>query len=56
MRRLTILDNADSLQDLGGLRSNGLEALSGDRTGDYSMRINRQWRIFLLGGGEDRTT
>lgn len=45
MRWLTILDNADSLQDLAGLRSNRLEALSGDRAGDYSIRITRQWRI-----------
>lgn len=44
-RRLTLLDNAAALQDLGGLPSNRLEALSGDRRGQYSIRINRQWRI-----------
>ena len=44
-RRLTVLDNAASLQDLAGLPSNRLEALFGDRTGQYSIRINRQWRI-----------
>ena len=44
-RRLTILDNAQSLQDLAHLRSNRLEALSGDRAGQYSIRINQQWRI-----------
>ncbi len=44
-RRLTFLDNAESLQDLAGLRSNRLELLSGSRTGQYSIRINRQWRI-----------
>ncbi len=44
-RRLTYLDSADSLQDLAGLRSNRLEALSGDRVGQYSIRVNRQWRI-----------
>ena len=44
-RRLTVLDNATSLQDLAGLPSNRLESLSGDRTGQYSIRINRQWRI-----------
>ena len=32
-RRLTVLDNAASLQDLAGLPSNRLEAFSGDRTG-----------------------
>lgn len=44
-RRLTVLDNAESLQDLAGLPSNRLEALSGNREGQYSIRINRQWRI-----------
>ena len=44
-RRLTLLDNAATLQDLAGLPSNRLEALSGDRAGQYSIRINRQWRI-----------
>jgi proteic killer suppression protein len=44
-RRLEILDAANSLQDLRGLRSNRLEALKGDRKGQYSIRINKQWRI-----------
>lgn len=44
-RRLTILDSAVSLHDLSALRSNHLESLSGDRAGQYSIRINRQWRL-----------
>lgn len=52
IRRLTILDNAESLRDLAGLRSNRLEALSGDRAGEYSIRINRQWRICFRWGAE----
>ena len=44
-RRLTVLDNAASLQDLSGLPSNRLERLSGNRAGQYSIRVNRQWRI-----------
>lgn len=44
-RRLAYLDSAESLQDLAALPSNRLEALRGDRTGWYSIRINRQWRI-----------
>ena len=44
-RRLTVLDNAASLQDLTGLRGNRLESLSGDRAGQYSVRVNSQWRI-----------
>ena len=50
-RRLTVLDNAESLRDLAGLPSNRLESLSGDRAGRYSIRINRQWRICF--GWED---
>ena len=44
-RRLAVLDNATSLRDLAALRSNRLEALSGDRRGQHSIRIYRQWRI-----------
>ena len=44
-RRLTILDSADALRDLAGLRSNQLEVLFGDRAGQHSIRINDQWRI-----------
>jgi proteic killer suppression protein len=44
-RRLEFLDAANSLQDLGHIRSNRLEALKGDRKGQYSIRINKQWRI-----------
>jgi toxin HigB-1 len=44
-RRLAILNAAVSLEDLRGLRSNRLEALRGDRAGQYSIRINDQWRV-----------
>lgn len=44
-KRLRILDAAVSLRDLAQLPSNRLEALSGDRKGQYSIRINQQWRI-----------
>lgn len=42
--RLEQLDAATSLRDLA-LPGNRLEALKGDRQGQYSVRINRQWRI-----------
>jgi toxin HigB-1 len=42
--RLDQLDSAMSLQDLD-LPGNRLEALKGDRKGQYSIRINDQWRI-----------
>lgn len=44
-RRLAILNAATSLDDLRVMRSNRLEALRGDRAGQYSIRINQQWRI-----------
>ena len=44
-RRLTYLDNAESLQDLMNLPSNRFKALGGNRKGQYSIRINQQWRI-----------
>lgn len=50
VRRLTVLDSAESLEDLASLPSNRLEALMGDRAGEFSIRINRQWRICFLWG------
>jgi proteic killer suppression protein len=48
------LDGAESLQDLRALRSNRLEALKGDRAGQFSIRINDQWRIcFAWPDGDD---
>jgi len=44
-RRLEILEAAMSLVDLKALRSNRLEVLKGNRAGQYSIRINMQWRI-----------
>jgi len=44
-KRLRVLDAARSLGDLAALNSNRLEALRGDRKGQYSIRINDQWRI-----------
>lgn len=44
-KRLEILDAATSLDNLRMLRSNRLESLKGNRTGQYSIRVNNQWRI-----------
>jgi proteic killer suppression protein len=44
-KRLEILEAATSLDDLRGLPSNRLEALRGERAGQYSIRVNLQWRI-----------
>jgi toxin HigB-1 len=43
--RLDRLDAATSLADLAALPGNRLEALRGDRAGQFSIRINDQWRI-----------
>ena len=43
--KLDQLDAAVSLQDLAALPGNRFEALQGDRKGQYSVRINDQWRI-----------
>ena len=52
-RRLSILNAAPSLETLRALRSNRLEVLRGDRAGQYSIRINRQWRLcFEWPGGQ----
>jgi proteic killer suppression protein len=44
-KRLLILNSAVSRNDLMLLPSNRFEALGGDRKGQYSIRINMQWRI-----------
>lgn len=47
-RRLRVLDAATALGDLTGLPGNRLEALKGERKGQYSIRINDQWRICFV--------
>ena len=44
-RELVVLDGAEALQDLRIPPGNRLEKLRGDREGQYSIRINSQWRI-----------
>jgi len=46
--RLEILDAAEMLQDLTIPPGNQLEPLSGDRQGQHSIRINRQWRVCFV--------
>lgn len=43
--KLDRLESATSLRDLAALPGNRFEALRGDRKGQYSIRINDQWRI-----------
>jgi len=53
-KRLEILDAATSVNDLRAFASNRLEALSGDRDGQFSIRINLQWRICFVWRAGDR--
>jgi len=51
-RRLQILDSAARVQDLSALPSNRFEALAGDRKGQFSIRINQQWRLCFEWGDD----
>ena len=55
-RKLDMLDAAERLEDLRSPPNNRLEALSGNRRGQHSIRINDQWRLCFIwkdGGAED---
>jgi len=45
LRKLRMLNRAETLQDLRVPPANRLERLVGDRDGQYSIRVNDQWRI-----------
>lgn len=45
VRKLTLLAAARTLEFLRSPPGNRLEALKGDRAGQYSIRINDQWRV-----------
>jgi proteic killer suppression protein len=45
LRKLLLLDAAESVEDLRAPPGNRLERLSGTRKGQYSIRVNDQWRI-----------
>lgn len=48
LRKLSLLDAAEQLDDLTTPPSNRLHALTGDREGQHSLSINRQWRICFV--------
>lgn len=50
LRKLIMLDHAKTLEDLKVPPSNRLERLKGDRKGQYSIRINDQFRICFSDG------
>jgi proteic killer suppression protein len=47
-RKLRMLNNARTLEDLRIPPNNRLEPLQGDRIGQYSIRINEQWRLCFV--------
>lgn len=48
LRRLRHLQAALTLEDLRRIPGNRLEALQGNRKGQYSIRINAQWRVYFV--------
>ena len=48
LRKLRLLNQARALSDLRVPPGNRLEALKGDRTGQYSIRVNDQWQICFV--------
>jgi proteic killer suppression protein len=51
MRKLAMLDAAENLADLLIPPGNRLEKRTGDRAGQHSIRINRQWRVWFHWAG-----
>jgi toxin HigB-1 len=47
-RKLTALDESETLQDLAALPGNHLESLKGSRRGQHSLRINDQYRLCFV--------
>ncbi|HME22633.1 MAG TPA: type II toxin-antitoxin system RelE/ParE family toxin [Acetobacteraceae bacterium] len=47
-RKLLMLDAAAALQELLSPPNNRLELLKGDRAGQYSIRVNDQWRVCFV--------
>ncbi len=47
-RKLDQMDQARTIEDLRQPPGNCLEALKGDRAGQYSVRINDQWRVCFV--------
>lgn len=52
-RKLRVLNNVQSLDDLRAPPSNRLEALKGNRKGQHSIRINDQWRLCFVWKNSD---
>ncbi|MDZ8032696.1 MAG: type II toxin-antitoxin system RelE/ParE family toxin [Nostoc sp. DedSLP04] len=53
---MLVLDAATSINDLRVPPGNRLEKLVGDRIGQYSIRINDQWRIYFVWTNENNAS
>ena len=53
LKKLWMLDAAPDINTLGVPPSNHLEALKGERKGQHSIRINKQWRICFVWNNGD---
>jgi proteic killer suppression protein len=53
LRKLRMINNAVTISDLRVPPANRLEKLSGDRAGQWSIRINDQWRVCFRWEGSD---
>lgn len=53
LRKLLMLNAAETMEDLRVPPSNHLERLTGDREGQFSIRINKQYRICFVIRGKD---
>jgi proteic killer suppression protein len=53
LRKLLLLDAAETLDDLRSAPGNRLEKLAGNRAGQHSIRINDRWRICFCWERED---
>ncbi len=51
--KLDLIETATKIADLNIFPGNKLEKLKGDREGQYSIRINRQWRICFVWRGNE---
>ena len=54
-RKLAMLDAARTLEFLRSPPGNRLEALKGNRAGQYSIRVNDQWRLCFVWGEQGPT-
>jgi proteic killer suppression protein len=53
LRKLRMINNSASINDLRVPPANHLEKLSGNRSGQWSIRINDQWRVCFRWEGSD---